>query len=152
MIKNLSYFNTKVGRFVTQTNSWLWFTLLYWTSTNEVPMQNNDATASWKAWQRLGDPWNLGCLSVRQVDSWQKYNHESLLRNLKLPKGWVWSSTPIEHKCSAYLEARKQTILIVLRNNRLLFQQATVIVMSKFQKRRKLLLRVSNGDVNDQNE
>ena len=115
-------------------------------------MQNNDATALWKAWPRLGGPWNLGCLSACQVDSWHKYNRESLLRNLKLPKGWVWSSTPIEHKCSAYLEARKQTILIVFRNNRLLFQQATVIVMSKFQKRRKLLLRVSNGEVNDQND
>ena len=38
------------------------------------------------------------------------------------------------------------------RNNQLLFEQATTIVMLKFQKRRKVKLRVSNCDVNDQKE
>ena len=79
-------------------------------------------------------------ISVRQLDSWQKYNHESLSSNLKSPKAWLRLSTPIEYKCSAYFVATKQTILIASKNNQLLFQQATVIVMLKVQKRQKVKL------------
>lgn len=116
--------------------------------------RENDTAKSWKAWQRLRGPSNLGCLSVRQLDSWQKYNHESLLRNLKSPKAWLRLSTPIEHKCSPYFVAAKQTILIASKNNQLLFQhaKATVIVMLQVQKRWKVKLHGSECDVDEQKE
>ena len=95
--------------------------------------------------------WDIS--SVRQLDSWQKYNHESLLSNLKSPKAWLRLSTPIEYKCSAYFVATKrQTILIASKKNHSFFQQATVIVILKVQKRRKVKLRGSDCDVNDQKE
>ena len=93
--------------------------------------------------------WDIS--SVRQLDSWQKYNHESLLSNLKSPKAWLRLSTPIEYKCSAYFVATKrQMILIASKKNHSFFQQATVIVILKVQKRRKVKLRGSDCDVNDQ--
>ena len=81
MIKNLSCFNTKAGDIVTQAKQIL----------AEFLSRENDTAVSQKAWQR---PSNLGCLSVRQLASWQKYNHETLLSNLKSPKAWL--SMPVD--------------------------------------------------------
>ena len=85
--------------------------------------------------------------STSALQSWKLIEQSKIPKSLALVLHVHWTQM-----LSVFRGDKADDINSFERNNQLLFQQATIIVILKFQKWRKVKLCVSNCDVNDQKE